>query len=134
VRTSFDRGQANIHVPGPNSNLEADPYTFPPLMEIDQLFHVYFSTVHLFVPCLDERSFIQKYKDFQKGAKQNNATVSGAWLGSFYIVLSLACQCLEATSPESNRAADSEIYYRKALNAGMKQAIYGMGFEVGECS
>ena len=127
-------GQASILVSGPNSNTEADPYEFPAVVKTDQLIHIYFSTIHLFLPCLDERSFLRKYKACQKGIKKPTTLVSGAWLGSFYIALSLACQCLEATSPESNRVAESELYYRKALNAGMKQAIYGMGFEVGEYS
>ncbi len=133
ARTPSDLGQASIHIPGPNSNTEVDPYSLPSTATTDQLIHVYFSTVHLFLPCLDERAFLRKYHACQKGVKRSTTTVSGAWLGSFYIVLSLACQCLEAKSPESNRVAESEIYYRKAVNAGMKQAIYGMGFELGEC-
>lgn len=134
ARAFSDPGQTSIHVPGPNSTTEADPHVFPLVAKTDELIHVYFSTIHLFLPCLDERSFLRKYKACQKGIKQPTTSVSGAWLGSFYIVLSLACQCLEAKSPESSRATESEIYYRKALNAGMKQAIYGMGFEVGEWS
>ena len=131
-RTSADLGQAHIYVPGPNESIEVDPLIFPSGAKADQLIHIYFSTIHLFVPCLDERSFLNKYKACQKATRPSAASVSGAWLGSFYVVLALACQCLEARSPESNRAAESEIYYRKALNAGMKQAIYGTGLDVGE--
>lgn len=134
VRTFSDLDQASIQLPGLNYSTETDPYEFPAVTRTEQLIRVYFSTIHLFLPCLDERSFLRKYKACQKGIRQPTALVSGAWLGSFYIALSLACQCLEATSPELNRAAESELYYRKALNAGMKQAIYGMGFEVGKDS
>ena len=133
ARTPSALGQASIRIPGPNSDTEVDPYSLPSTVTTDQLIHVFFSTVHLFLPCLDERAFLRKYHACHKGIRPSTATVSGAWLGSFYIVLSLACQCLEAKSPDSNRVAESEIYYRKAVNAGMKQAIYGMGFEVGEC-
>lgn len=129
-----DMDQGKIHSLGSPYDTEADPYVLPPVAEADHLIHVYFSTVHLFLPCLDERLFVDKYKHCQTRVRNSSVAVSGAWLGSFYTVLSLACQCLQATSPERDRARDSEIYYRKALKAGLKDAIYGMGFEVGECS
>lgn len=133
ARTRFDSVQASMRTPESNANSEDDPYAMPPVAVVNHLIHIYFSTVHLFQPVLDERSFIAKYKACQSARPQSFSSVGGAWLGTFYIVLSCACQCLEATSPNTSRAAECELYYRKAMKAGMKDAIYGMGFEVGRC-
>ncbi|KAL4802084.1 putative Zn(II)2Cys6 transcription factor [Aspergillus unguis] len=98
-----------------------EPMKLPSPEEAEPLFRLYFTTVNLMIPCVHEGSFRETYSRMQR---RGLGSVSRSWLGILNTILAIATNVMSPTSPTSERAAKSKIYFEQALHL-ISPSIFG---------
>ncbi|KAL2827912.1 fungal-specific transcription factor domain-containing protein [Aspergillus pseudoustus] len=119
-RSTMDVSTANpLSEDGQKGN--ANPLTLPPQEQADALLRLYFSTVNLFMPCIHEPSFRETYLEMQRSGL---GSVRRSWLGILHVILAIATNVMSPTSPTHERAAQSNLYFDRAVEL-VRPAIFG---------
>ncbi|KAI9370114.1 putative Zn(II)2Cys6 transcription factor [Aspergillus egyptiacus] len=96
-------------------------FTLPPKEEANALLALYFNTVNLMIPCIDEDSFRETYRQMQVDGL---ASVRRSWLGILSVIFALAINVTAPTSPTPELATRSQTYFTQALEL-MRPYILG---------
>lgn len=89
--------------------------------EAERLLRLYFTTVNLMIPGIHEGSFRETYSRMQS---HGLGSVSRSWLGILNAILAIATNVMSPTSPTSERAAKSNIYFEQALHL-IRPSVFG---------
>lgn len=116
----------------PLQNQTINPYELPPINDAHAYINHFFTEVALFVSCLHQRSFIDKFRshvaDLQQG-KQSG--VNMVWLGILNLVFAISRNTMEVHTPDANKLALCEIYYQRAMHLAWARALRGRSVEIG---
>lgn len=118
----------------PQSNLAVsfDPFFLPPESETKSLIDIYFETTGVLFPYIDKPSFVQTY---HKLNTTNIRAVRRSWLGLLNMVLAMATSASHGSKlSASERATNSDVFFRRALELCEKHIRHGTSLEMGESS
>jgi len=105
-------------------------YILPPELKTRDLITRYFSNTGLLFPYLHEQAFLETYDQMKN---DNFKRVRRTWLGLLNMVLALATSTtVQSDLTAKIRAADSDVYYERALQLCEKQLMRGTSLEVGK--
>jgi hypothetical protein len=105
-----------------------DPFALPAEREAEDLLQVYFSTVNLMLPCIHEDSFRGTYRMARIDGLR---AVRRTWLGVLNIIFALAANVMTATSPPVERAAQSDMYFERAMELARPEMLGRLSLELG---
>jgi hypothetical protein len=90
----------------------------------------FFSTTGELFPYIDKEAFLQQYEQLTSA---NIRTVRRSWLGLLNMVLAMSTSAShDSGSTAIERAATSDIFFRRTLALCEKQIRHGTSLEVGE--
>ncbi|KAJ4286514.1 hypothetical protein N0V90_013214 [Kalmusia sp. IMI 367209] len=109
-------------------SVTTEPFVLPPESETLRLIDIFFSSTGVLFPYIDRDGFLQTYQQLNS---TNIRTVRRSWLGLLNIVLAMATSAShDSTLSASERAAESEIFYRRALALCDKQIRRSASLEI----
>ena len=130
LRYSFsDPYKPSLSVPSANQNINI--YALPPPHVAQELIRRYFSNTGQLFPYIHEQTFMQKYDQMKRDPSRG---VRRTWLGLLNMVFAMATTV--SLSPDDQvpsvvkRAAESDIYYRRASGLCSEQIALGQGLNL----
>ncbi|KAB8237483.1 putative C6 transcription factor [Aspergillus alliaceus] len=114
------------------SSLSADRgvverFSFPPPAEADGLLQIYFTTVNLMMPCIHEASFLGTYRKMRNNELPD---IRRSWLGVLNIIFAIATNLTTATTPTSERATRSRMYFERAMEVTKSDIVGRVSLEL----
>lgn len=107
-----------------------EPFAFPTEAETLRLIDVFFHTTGVLFPYIEKDGLLQTYHQLNS---TNVRTVRRSWLGLLNMVLAMAISASHGgTATASERAVESDVYFRRALALCEKQIRHGTSLEVGK--
>lgn len=142
-RTGIDAGLLSVSRPvspvgtrtdrRPSSDSRINIHALPPQAETRALLKFYFDDTGRLFPYLHEQTFMDIYDQVCRG---EYTKIRKTWLGLLNMVLALVTNTLLAHADliAEERAAKSEIHYRRALGLCEKAVMRGTSLEIGTFS
>ena len=111
------------------NDVDTSAYALPSEARTRELLKCYFSNTGLLFPYIHEPSFVARYDEL----KENNYTrVSRTWLGLLNMVLAMSTNTIVNDERSvGQRMAESDIFYRRALELCSRQILRGTSLEIG---
>ncbi|KAF2496525.1 hypothetical protein BU16DRAFT_607099 [Lophium mytilinum] len=111
-----------------NIAIGTEPFVLPQEDETVQMIERFFSTTGVLFPYIDEEAFLNTYQDL---TSTNIRTVRRSWLGLLNMVLAMSTSASQGNGlTPAERAAKSDIFFRRALALCEKQIRHGTSLEV----
>ncbi|PVH98235.1 hypothetical protein DM02DRAFT_531617 [Periconia macrospinosa] len=105
-----------------------EPFFLPGESEILSLIDIYFRTTGVLFPYIDRETFLYTYHQLNS---TNLRAVRRSWLGLLNMVLAMATSASHgSTLSASQRAAKSDIFFRRAWELCDKQSRHGTSLEL----
>lgn len=135
---SLDTGIINVSRPasprqqrggGPQALPGSSIYELPPETETRDLLGRYFGNSGLLYPFIHEATFLQTYEQLKA---ENFTKTRRTWLGILNMILATASNvAVRGEKSASERIAESEVFYNRALGLCQKQILRGTSLEIG---
>ncbi|OAG07134.1 uncharacterized protein CC84DRAFT_1117246 [Paraphaeosphaeria sporulosa] len=114
--------------PANNLPVTFDPFSLPPESETKSLIEIYFETTGVLFPYVDKPSFVQTYQQLNAA---NIRAARRSWLGLLNMVLAMATSASHGRIlSASERATNSDVFYRRALALCEKNIRHGTSLEM----
>lgn len=127
TNTSLEKPTIAMNLPGKRQTPQRCSFTLPPKEEANSLLALYFNTVNLMVPCIDEDSFRKTYLQMQVDGL---GSVRRSWLGILSVVFALAINVTAPTSPTAELATRSQTYFTQALELVRPEILGRLSLEM----
>ncbi|KAJ5654877.1 Zn(II)2Cys6 transcription factor [Penicillium lividum] len=111
-------------------NQAINPYDLPPLNEAHAYINHFFTEVSLFLCCIHQISFLEKFRSYVADLQQRRQSgISRVWLGTLNLVFAISRTTMEGHTPDANKLAACEVFYQRAMKLGWERALRGRSVE-----
>lgn len=118
--------------PAKRPSIPLEPFFLPPESETKTLIDIYFDSTGVLFPYIDKDSFVHTHEQLNIA---NIRSVRRSWLGLLNMVLAMAISVSHSSNvTASERAAQSDVFFRRAMALCEKHISHGTSLEIGRSS